>query len=179
MENLLFGIALFLILLATGGSIVYIIKQRKTIYKWSNRILMAGFVFLTISLCYQYVNLGIIPVLDLKSALSFFAWIILGVYLILQLRFRLMVLSSFITPFTAVMLIVSSSIPGIEIAIKPMLKSTWLPIHVTTIFIGEDCLKTHLWNVCSNFYGCNYVPSSGASYKEQEKRFILLKTAFA
>jgi len=137
MENLLFGIALFLILLATGGSIVYIIKQRKTIYKWSNRILMAGFVFLTISLCYQYVNLGIIPVLDLKSALSFFAWIILGVYLILQLRFRLMVLSSFITPFTAVMLIVSSSIPGIEIAIKPMLKSTWLPIHVTTIFIGD------------------------------------------
>ena len=113
------------------------IKQRKVIYKWSNRILVIGFIFLTISLIIQYYKLGTIPALNLKSSISFFAWVIMGLYLILQLKFRLMVLGSFLTPLIAVLLIVSISIPGSDISIKPMLKNIWLPIHVATIFIGD------------------------------------------
>ena len=137
MEKLYFGIAVIFVVLATGGSVIYIIKQRKVIYKWSNRILVIGFIFLTISLIIQYYKLGTIPALNLKSSISFFAWVIMGLYLILQLKFRLMVLGSFLTPLIAVLLIVSISIPGSDISIKPMLKNIWLPIHVATIFIGD------------------------------------------
>jgi len=137
MAFLLFKLALFLILLATGGFVVYIIKQQKNIYRWSYRILLAGFLCHTLFLGQQYYVLGTAPVLSLKSALSFFSWTIIGAYLILQLRFKLMVLGSFIAPLAAFLMIVSSTIPGMEVVVKPIYRSMWLTVHVGTIFMGN------------------------------------------
>jgi cytochrome c-type biogenesis protein CcsB len=137
MAFLLFKLALFLILLATGGFIVYIIKQQKTVFTWSYRILVAGFICHTLFLAHQYYALGTAPVLSLKSALSFFSWSIIGAYLIFQLRFKLMVLGSFIAPLAAFLMIISSSIPGMEVVVKPIYRSMWLTIHVGTIFMGN------------------------------------------
>ncbi len=137
MAFLLFKLALFLILLATGGFVVYIIKQQKNIYRWSYRILVAGFVCHTLFLGQQYYVLGTAPVLSLKSALSFFSWTIIGAYLILHLRFKLMVLGSFIAPLAAFLMIVSSTIPGMEVVVKPIYRSMWLTVHVGTIFMGN------------------------------------------
>jgi cytochrome c-type biogenesis protein CcsB len=137
MAFLLFKLALFLILLATGGFIVYIIKQQKTVYTWSYRILVAGFICHTLFLVHQYYALGTAPVLSLKAALSFFSWTIIGAYLIFQLRFKLMVLGSFIAPLAAFLMIISSTIPGMEVVVKPIYRSMWLTIHVVTIFMGN------------------------------------------
>jgi cytochrome c-type biogenesis protein CcsB len=140
MAFLLFKLAIFLILLASGGFIVYIVKQQKGVYTWSYRILVAGFICHTLFLAYQYYSLGAAPVLSLKSALSFFSWTIIGAYLIFQLRFKLMVLGSFVAPLAAFIMIISSSIPGMEVVVKPMYRSIWLTIHVGTIFMGNGML---------------------------------------
>ena len=137
MDLLLFRLALFLILLAAGGFIVYIIKQQKTVYKWSYRILLAGFTLHTLFLAQQYYILGVAPVLTLKAALSFFSWTIISAYLIFHFKFRLMVLGSFIAPFAAFLMIISSTIPGAELTVRPIFKSIWLPVHVGTIFTGN------------------------------------------
>jgi cytochrome c-type biogenesis protein CcsB len=137
MGILFFWLALFLILLSAGGYIVFIIKQQKTIFKWSYGILLTGFIFHTLFLVQQCYLLGTAPVLTFKSALSFFSWTIIGAYLILQVRFRLMVLGSFVAPFAACLLIISSSIPGVEIVVRPIFRSVWLPVHVVTIFVGN------------------------------------------
>ena len=137
MALLFFKLALFLILFATGGFIVYIIKQQKSVFQWSYRILFLGFIFHTLYLSHQYYTLGTAPVLNLKSALSFFAWTIVGAYLAFQLRFKLMVLGSFIAPLAAILMIISSTIPGIEMVVRPVFKSIWLTVHVGTIFIGN------------------------------------------
>ncbi len=137
MHLLLFRVALILILLATGGFIVYIIKQQKTAYQWAYRILWAGFICHTLFLAYQYYSLGVAPVLSLKAALSFFSWTIVGAYLIFHLKFRLMVLGSFIAPLAACLMIISSSMPGIDVAVKPIFRSLWLTVHVSTIFTGN------------------------------------------
>jgi cytochrome c-type biogenesis protein CcsB len=81
--------------------------------------------------------LGAIPVINLKSALSFFSWCIIGAYLMFQLKFRLMVLGSFIAPLAALLMIISSAIPHMDMNVGSTLKSTWLTIHVGTIFIGN------------------------------------------
>ncbi len=138
MAWLLFRLALILILLATGGMIVFIVRQRKTVFTWSYRILFAGFIVHTLFLAHQFAVLGTAPVLNLKSALGFFAWTITGAYLLFQLRFRLMVLGSFIAPLAAVLMILSTSIPGGEVmAVRPLFKSLWLTIHVLTVFAGD------------------------------------------
>jgi cytochrome c-type biogenesis protein CcsB len=137
MDGLLFRLALILILVATGGFIVYIIKQDKPVYRWSYRILFAGFVCHSLFIAHQYYAMGVAPVLTMKAALSFFSWTIIGIYLIFHIKFRLMVLGSFIAPLAACLMIISSTIPGAEVHIKPIFRSAWLTIHVGTIFVGN------------------------------------------
>ncbi|MCD6296718.1 MAG: c-type cytochrome biogenesis protein CcsB [Deltaproteobacteria bacterium] len=137
MTFLWFNLALILELLATGGFIVYIIKQYKWVFQYSYWILVAGFVCHTIFLASRYYCLGAPPVLDLKSAISFFSWSIILAYLILQIKFRLMVLGSFVAPFAAFLMIISSAMPWVEAPVKPLFKSLWLTVHVGTVFIGN------------------------------------------
>lgn len=137
MAELLFKLSLFLTLLATGGFIVFLVKQQKPVFRWSYRILLAGFALHTFFLGYQYYSLGTAPALGLKSSLAFFSWAIIGAYLLSHLRFGLMVLGSFVAPLAAILMILSSSIPGGEILVKPMFQSIWLISHIGIIFIGE------------------------------------------
>ena len=140
MASLWFNVALCFELLATGGFIVFIVRQEKWIFRCSYWILVTGFLFHTIFLAYRYYLLGVAPILDLKSALSFFAWSIICVYLIIQSRFKLMVLGSFVAPFAASLMIISSAMPWTEVTVKPLFKSLWLTIHVGTVFIGDALL---------------------------------------
>ncbi len=137
MAEILYKIALFLVLLSTIGFILYIIKQEKKFFKWSYIILFVGFIFHTLFLAHQYYTLGTAPVISLKSTLSFFSWCIIGVYLVYQMRFGLMVLGSFVVPLALVLMIISIAIPGMESTVSPMLKSAWLTVHVGFIFIGD------------------------------------------
>ncbi len=140
MASMWFTAALCFELLATGGFIVFIIRQEKWIFRCSYWILVTGFLFHTIFLGYRYYLLGVAPILDLKSALSFFAWSIICVYLIIQSRFKLMVLGSFVAPFAAFLMIISSAMPWTDVIVKPVFKSLWLTIHVGTVFIGDALL---------------------------------------
>ncbi len=137
MALLLYACALILNLLATAAFIVYLVRQQKSTYHWAYRLLLAGFVFLTLFVGHEYYTLGVAPVLTLKSSLSFFAWTILLVYLLFHLRFRLMVLGSFVAPVVACLLILSSTLPAAEVTVKPIFRSFWLPVHIGTAFVGN------------------------------------------
>lgn len=132
-----FNLALFFELLATGGFIVFLIRQKKVVFRCSYWILLAGFVCHTVFLACRYYSLGAAPVLNLKAALSFFSWSMICVYLVFQLKFRLRVLGSFVTPFATFLMIVSSAMPWVEGPVKPVFKSLWLTVHVGTMFIGN------------------------------------------
>ena len=137
MALLLSKLALCLTLVAAGGFIVYMVRQNKAVYAWSYRILLTGFVCHSLYLASQYVALGTAPALTFKASLSFFAWAILGAYLVFHLKFRLMVLGSFIAPLAALLMIASATMPAVEITVRPIFKSLWLPAHVLTTFLGN------------------------------------------
>ncbi len=132
-----FYMALALELLATGGFIVYLIKQENRIFRYAYRILVAGFICLTIMFGCRYYALGAPPVLGLKSALSFFSWSMIGAYLVLQVKFKLRVLGSFIAPFSAFLLLISSTLHGLTGPVGPKFKSLWLACHIGTAFMGN------------------------------------------
>ena len=137
MALFLYGCALVLILLATAAFIVYLVRQNKSVYHWAYRLLLAGFAFLTLFVGYEYYALGVAPVLTLKSSLSFFAWTVLLVYVLFHLKFRLMVLGSFVAPVAACLLILSSTLPAGDVTVKPVFRSLWLPVHIGTAFVGN------------------------------------------
>lgn len=132
-----FNLALILELLATGGFIVYLIKQEKWVFRCSYWILVAGFICHTVFLGCRYYALGAAPVLNFKSALSFFSWSIICAYLIFQIKFRLMVLGSFLTPFAAFLMIISFTMPHMEGPVRPEFESLWLTVHIVTAFMGN------------------------------------------
>lgn len=141
MTSLWFSLALGFYLMAAGGFTLFIIRQQKWAFRCSYWILVGGFLFHTLFLVYGYYQLGTAPVLDLRSALSFFAWCLAGVYLVIQARFQLMVLGSFVAPLTAFLMIISSAMPSWAAGpVKPLFKSVWLTIHVGTVFTGDALL---------------------------------------
>ena len=70
------------------------------------------------------------------APIPFFSWTIIGAYLILNYKFKLNILGSFLTPFAACLMIISSGIPETEMVVRPVLRSLWLTFHVGTSFIG-------------------------------------------
>jgi cytochrome c-type biogenesis protein CcsB len=48
-----------------------------------------------------------------------------------------MILGSFVVPFSAFLMIISSAMPWFEGPVKPILKSLWLTVHVGTVFMGN------------------------------------------
>jgi len=137
MHIVFFRLTLILYLIATAGFLFFIIKKNKKVGFWSHRILLAGFVLNSIYLALGYYQLGAVPALNLKGALSFFSWTIIGAYIIFQLRFRIMVLGSFVVPFSTFLMIISSTIPISPITVRPIFKGFWLPLHVATALLGD------------------------------------------
>ncbi len=137
MPYITFYIALCLYLIASGGFIVYVIRQENKAFRIAHRVLLAGFVFHTIFFAQRFYQMGVAPVLDLKAALSFFSWAVVLVCLLFHYKFKVMVLASFAAPFAAFIMIVSSAMPWFEGPVRPVFRSLWLVIHVTTAFIGN------------------------------------------
>jgi cytochrome c-type biogenesis protein CcsB len=129
--------ALSLYLLGTLGYIVFIIFQIKTMARISYGLLLLGFISHTVAIGLLTVQTGYLPVYNLRESLSFFAWAIIGVYLIIQIRFNILVLGSFLSPLAAVTMISSSFIPFQTGPINPLLKNVWLMVHIVFIFAGN------------------------------------------
>lgn len=157
MTYLIFKIALWVHLAAAGGFIVYLVSQKKTVFKISYWTLVSGFCLHSLFLALRYVNLGAAPVLDLSSAMSFFAWCVVIVYLGLHIRFGLMVLGSFAAPFAAFLMIISSAMTWSDAPAGEGFKSLWLTMHVLTIFLGNGLFAINFLSSIMYLVQENYI----------------------
>lgn len=137
MDIVFFRFTLILYLIATAGFLLFIIKRNKKVGRWSHRILLAGFALNSIYLALCYYQLGAVPALNFKGALSFFSWTMMAAYIIFHLKFRITVLGSFVVPFSVFLMIISSTIPISSITVRPIFSGFWLPLHVATALLGD------------------------------------------
>jgi cytochrome c-type biogenesis protein CcsB len=80
---------------------------------------------------------GHAPLSNLYESLTFFAWSVGLLYLILERRYQNRVIGAFAMPLAFLTLAYASLSPGKEIQpLIPALKSNWLIAHVITCFIG-------------------------------------------
>jgi cytochrome c-type biogenesis protein CcsB len=137
MNVLFFQAALFLYLFGTGASLAYLILLRKRFCQLGTIALTGGFIVHSLALVSRYLEAGHTPITNLHESLSFFAWSIVAVYLLLNLKYRVDVLAAFISPIAAVLIILASLFPKEILPVAPVLQSSWLPIHVILAFIGD------------------------------------------
>jgi cytochrome c-type biogenesis protein CcsB len=136
-STLLFQIALFIYLIGTAASISYLISLRRRLFTITLSSLIAGFSIHSFAIVLRYTEAGQVPITNLHEALSFFSWCVVGIYLLLQYKYRVDVLAAFISPVACVLIILASLFPKEIIPVAPVLKSFWLPVHVFFAFMGN------------------------------------------
>ena len=137
MSHLFFYITFILYLAATLTYTAYLIARKEAVIAAAPKVLWAGFAFHTITIISRWVEAGRTPVTSLHESLTFFAWIVVAIYIYLQLKHGQKVLGAFITPFALILIITASFLPREIIPLSPVLESSWLPVHVTLAFLGN------------------------------------------
>ncbi len=137
MGVLLFELALTSYFAATIVSVTELFKGSKTTARIMLSLTAIGFTIHTINIIYRYVTAGHIPITNPHEATSFFSWCIVLIFFILQFRYKITLLSSFIMPVVFVLMLSSSILPREIRPLSPVLQSYWLGIHTVLAFLGN------------------------------------------
>lgn len=132
-----FKIATFLYLLGTLAYLSYILFLKGTLSKSAGIMTFLGFLSHTLALLTRYIEAGYTPVTNLYESLSFFAWMIIAILLIANLKYPIKVLGAFLTPIAFILMISASALPKEIFPLAPVLKSFWHPFHVIFAFLGN------------------------------------------
>ena len=124
-------------LLGALAYLVYLISLKKTFSKLALITILVGFASHTLALIMRYGEAGYTPVTNLHESLSFFAWMIIGVLMIANLKYQIGVLGSFLTPIALIFMISALALPKEIVPLAPVLKSFWHPFHVVFAFLGN------------------------------------------
>lgn len=138
MSKLFYHIAFILYLISSAGFIVFIITQRKKIFEIAFKIMIPAFVFHTFHIFFKFFKIGVIPALSFSSSFCLMSWIIVGIYILVHLRFRLMVLGSSLIPFSLLLMLIGISMPERVWEIRPVFKNIWLNLHIITSLLGNS-----------------------------------------
>jgi len=137
MGVLLFELALTCYFAAGLISITELFKESKTTAKIALLSALTGFSIHTISIAYRYLAAGHIPITNPHEATSFFAWCIVLIFFVLQYRYKISLLSSFIMPIVFFLMLTSSMLSREIKPLSPSLQSYWLGIHTVFAFLGN------------------------------------------
>ncbi|RJP86758.1 MAG: c-type cytochrome biogenesis protein CcsB [Desulfobacteraceae bacterium] len=129
-----------LYLISSAGYVIFLFAQKEIFHRFSYYLLVAGFAVHTALIGVDCIRIGHIPVNSLHQTLSFAAWTLAGVYILVKYRFRVNVLGVFAVPFATLIMIAAFLIPEASMAPTRLFKSLWLVVHIVIIFIGEAAL---------------------------------------
>jgi len=134
----LYRFALTLYLLGTVTYVVSLFIPRKWVYRAAAASLVAGFILHTGSFTSRIASIGFPPVTNLHDALSFMAWAIIGIYLLILIRYKIRIIGLFISPIALILMLSAYSMPNeIAVFVVPYMKTFWLPVHIILVFIGN------------------------------------------
>ena len=137
-DRYLFYCTLAIYLLSTLSFLLHLFRPREQVVRIALSFTISAFALHSVLLIHRYVTLTHFPVTDLHHSLLFFTWSLVGVFLIVNAKYKVAVLGSFVTPLAAVFLMCSATILTEQPApIPPALRSFWVPVHSTLSFIGE------------------------------------------
>lgn len=156
MNVIFFNVTLWIYFISTLHYLIYLAWRKEKVYKIGTIFLKSGFLLHTISMISRTIESGRPPLGNLHESISVFAWIIILLEIIMEYRYNIKVLGSFVLPIALLMIISAAALPKEIVELTPYLKTTWVWIHVTLVLVGFGAFVL-------NF-------SSGIMYLIQEKQ---------
>lgn len=123
--------------LGTFCQMVHVVTLKNRFSKLGVGFLSVGFVSHTIALIFRYYEAGYLPITTLYESLSFFAWAILLIYIILYYKYRINVFGAFVAPIILILVVLTIGLSKGISPLHPILRSFWFPLHVITAFLGD------------------------------------------
>jgi len=115
----------------------YLLFQKRPVFMVARILLRVGFLFHTGVIALQYFEGGHLPVQNLHEALSTFGWAVVGVFIILQIKFNLMVLGALVAPLATLVVVIASILPGPPVELDPLFRGLWRTFHIGTVILGN------------------------------------------
>jgi cytochrome c-type biogenesis protein CcsB len=137
MEAIALTLALVLYLVATIAGGLHLALEKTAIRVVTLVALAGAFLLHAAAIGLRSMAVGNIAVTSFAEQLSFFAWLLVGIYLLAQTRYRLAVLEAVISPIAFIGALGSLVDHGAVRDLPPGFKSPWLPVHVTFVFLGN------------------------------------------
>lgn len=136
MNKLLFYITLGIYSAASISYLSYLAKPGETVKKICRWATAAGFAAHCLFTLLRYIEAGYTPITNLHESLSFFSLAVIGLFIVFEKKYRVVILGSFVLPLALLMMIVSSIFPTSIVPLAPALQSRWLLLHTTVAFFG-------------------------------------------
>jgi len=140
MELLLLKVALVAYLVAAGALGLYLLVLHPAPRVIGLTILLAAFVAHGAAIAARSAVGGYVAVTTEYEALSFFAWLTVGVYLGVELRYRLPAVGAVVAPLAFLVTLGAFAFYSGVRDLPPNLRSAWLPVHVVLAFLGNAIL---------------------------------------
>ena len=140
MNDIAFFISAGLYGVATGLFVAFLLMRRSSLSTAAWWVLLAGFLFHTLTLVGRYISLGYTPVANRHESISFLAWTTVLIYLKIQKRYRMEVLGAFTSPVALALILFSMFFSRETVHLDPVLRSPLFPIHVFFAFLGDALL---------------------------------------
>ena len=134
MNIFFFKFSTLLYLLGALAYSAYIISLKEYLSKAALTVILIGFASHTLALVARYAVAGYTPVTNLYESLSFFAWMIIGVLLVANLKFKIKVLGAFLSPIAVILMFFAYALPKEIVPLAPVLRSFWHPFHISSPF---------------------------------------------
>jgi cytochrome c-type biogenesis protein CcsB len=138
MNLLFFYAAMAGYLFAAAGYVAYIIKPERTqaavLSLWAT---VAGFLLHVAYFAFRWTESGRIPITGFFEAVSFLGMGIVLVFLVMEFRFKIPALGSFMLPLVIVLMLPAAMVPGKIEEMNPVLKSGWLGVHTSLAVLGD------------------------------------------
>lgn len=135
--TLLFSTTTLIYLVAGILYLVAMIGKRPRASQVGRWVLLIGVVLHATCFGVSHSTAGGVPVTSLHESLSFFAWCLVLLFLLLDLRFRLSVMGAFAVPLAFGLMVASALSPHVVVQLNPVLKSWLFPVHITFAFLGN------------------------------------------
>ncbi|HEX5545131.1 MAG TPA: cytochrome c biogenesis protein CcsA [Nitrospira sp.] len=134
MAAVCFMVTMVLYFVATVSFLAYLLRRSEALSNVSLGITAAGFVSHTVAIVARMAGASSSAPPTFSDALSFFSWMIILVFVVVEFRHRIHVLGSFMVPLALVSLVSAAALPETVPTLQPVFKTLWF--HVTLSMLG-------------------------------------------
>jgi cytochrome c-type biogenesis protein CcsB len=160
--------ALLAYLLSTLLYVFSLLARRVSPARVATWILTGAFGLHTLFLTGDWVGKGRTPFLHIHDILSFFAWVMAGVYLAFQLQTKTRVLGAFVSPVVFVLMTIASIGIGSPMIVPEDIQGDLVTIHAMLSLIGEALFAV------ASLTGLAYLVQDGLIKRRKFNKFINL-----